>query len=149
MTKKKRLRDRCKKLERALAREREVNAEVHRTAKEAVAVAELAAKKHKRHQRLIDKLYRKLGQSNRKLEVANETVELLTEKWRFLNQLVAEMITTSEKRTFQNVAGIKALEQQLRQFGYTMPLDDNTRSMLEASEPEQNGNGKPKAFRRG
>lgn len=148
MTKKKRLRERCKRLERLLAKERETNTECHRTTKEAVEVAELAAKRHKRHQRLVDKLYRKLGRANRKLEVANETVELLTEKWRFLNQLVAEMITTSEKRTFQNVMSTKALEMQLRQFGYQMPLDERSEKMLEATE-EPNGNGKVKPFRRG
>ena len=151
MTKKKRLRDRCKRLERLLAKEREINAECHRTVKEAVAVAELAPKKHKRHARLVEKLYKKLAHSNRKLEVANEYVELLTEHMRHANQWLAESTTAAEKRTFQNVAGTKALEQQLRQMGYQMELDDRTKQMLEAAEgPEQqNGNGKQKAFRRG
>lgn len=139
-----------RKLKQLLAKEREFNAEYKAALKEATAVAEKAAKRHKRHVRLVNKLYRKLGQANRQLEVANEYVELLTQHVRHANQWMAESTTAAEKRTFQNVTSTKALESHLKQLGYSMEMDDNTRKMLEAVEgPEQNGNGKPKRFMRG
>ena len=146
MTKKKRLRQRCKQLEKALAKERETNAALHRTVKEAVETVELAAKKHKRHRRLVAKLYKKLASANRKLEVANEYIELLTEHVRHANQWLAESTTAAEKRSFQNVLGVKAMERAIAQQGLVLDLDETTRKLADQSEES---NGKVKAFRRG
>ena len=134
-----------RKIKQLLAKERGANDKYRKALEKATSITELAAKRHGRHQRLVGKLYRKLARANRKLEVANESLELVVEKWRFLNQLVAEMITTSEKRTFQNVTATKAMEQQLRQAGYLMELDQQSQKMLDAVEE----NGKAKGFRRG
>ena len=98
-----------RKLKQLLAKEREFNAEYKAALKEATAVAEKAAKRHKRHVRLVNKLYRKLGQANRQLEVANEYVELLTQHVRHANQWMAESTTAAEKRTFQYLTSTKAL----------------------------------------
>lgn len=144
MTKKKRLRERCKNLEQALAKARS-------TIKESIATAQNALAQTKKTRAALvkviksrDKCQRKLTSVRRKLEVTNEYVEVLTGHVRLSNQRLAESNMLSERKTMQDLMHVKAMERAIKSQ-YDFELDEPARKLVEAAEPPMNG----KAFRRG
>ena len=144
VTKKKRLRDRCKKLGQALAKARS-------TIKESIATAQAALAQTNRTQSVLakviksrNKCQRKLASVRRKLEVEHEYVEVLTQHVRLSNQRLAESNMLSERKTMQDLMHVKAMERAIKQQ-YDFELDEPARKMVDAAEPPMNG----KAFRKG
>ena len=124
---KKTMRKQLTKLRRRLARYAGIEARVERVK---VRNRNLLKAYHK-------KSY-KLAHVRMKLEYANQEIELLTDYVRLANQTVKQHLTATEKQTFVNAVGSKALEEKMEHIG--LKLED-----FSTVADDRNG----KAFRRG